>query len=242
MNGFVIRFKYGRFIWTVLAAVYFVIFSFNFFRDAAPARVTIPVLFAAVFVLWMSVEYYFGSPFFQSGAVEPSSLWRGVFAFFVYPLLGYVVADFAWWHRTQTPAPSVVVGLVGLIVFGAGVCLRLTTLFDLLRVAQVRQSAPVKGKAPVEHVMIPERKFTGLRLQRLSRHPRYLATLLQIVGMTLAFNSWGGLFLALAVGLPLVLVQAGHEDRRLRDTLKGEYAAYAASVPFFWPAMRRAGR
>ena len=163
MNGFVVRFKPGRFIWTVLAALYFVIFFANFFRDAAPTQLLVPVLFATAFVLWLSVEYYFGSPFFQSGASEPSALWRGIFAFFIYPCFGYIVADFAWWHLTQIPSPPVAVGVAGLIVFGVGIYLRLATLFDLLRIAQVKSTPPAKGKTPVEHVVIPERKFVTLR-------------------------------------------------------------------------------
>ena len=242
MNGFVVRFKYGRFIWTVLAALYFVIFFVNFFRDAAPTQLLVPVLFATAFVLWLSVEYYFGSPFFQSGASEPSALWRGVFAFFIYPCLGYIVADFAWWHWTQIPAPPLALGVIGLVVFGIGTYLRLTTLFDLLRIAQVKSVPGAKGKAPLEHVVIPERKFMALRFQRRSRHPRYFASFIQMAGMALVFNSWGGLVLILAVGLPLILIQARHEDRQLRSVLKGEYQNYAASVPFFWPVFGRTVR
>lgn len=240
MNGFVVRFKSGRFIWTVLAAFYFVIFFANFFRDAAPTQLLVPLLFATVFVLWLSVEYYFGSPFFQSGAAEPSALWRGVFAFFIYPFLGYVAADFVWWHWTQIPAPPPIIGVVGLLVFGVGVYLRLATLFDLLRIAQVKPMPAAKGKAPVEHVVIPERKFMGLRFQRWSRHPRYFATFIQMIGMALVFNSWGGLVLTLAVGLPLILVQARCEDQYLREFTKGELQNYTSTVPLFWPRFRRA--
>jgi protein-S-isoprenylcysteine O-methyltransferase Ste14 len=242
MNDYVVRFKYGRFIWTVLAALYFVIFFVNFFRDAAPGRLAVPVLFATVFVLWLSLEYYFGSPFFQSGTVEPSALWRGVFAFFIYPFLMYVAADFVWWHWTQIPAPPLAFGVIGLVVFGVGTYFRLTTLSDILRIAQVKSVLGAKGKAPVEHVVIPERKFMGLRFQRRSRHPRYVATLIQMVGMSLVFNSWGGLALTLVVGLPLVLVQARHEDGQLRAMLRGDFQNYAASVPFFWPVFGRTSR
>jgi len=94
----------------VLVTLYFLIFFTNFFRDAVPDRMTLPVLFAYVFVLWLSLEYYLGSPFFQSGVVEHSALWRGVFAFFVYPFLAYLGADFIWWGWTQMPVPVAVAG------------------------------------------------------------------------------------------------------------------------------------
>jgi protein-S-isoprenylcysteine O-methyltransferase Ste14 len=239
MSSFVKRFKTGRFIWTVLVTIYFLIFFTNFFRDAVPDRMALPVLFAYVFVLWLSLEYYFGSPFFQSGVVEHSALWRGVFAFFVYPYLAYLAADYIWWRWTQIPLPVTVAGIFGLIVFGLGTFLRLGTLFDLLRIAQVRP--PAKGSKD-ETVVLPEKKFVGLRFQRLARHPRYFATFVQLVGAALVFRSWGGLLLAFGFGLPLLLLQAKHEDARLRDLLRSELKSYTETVPAFWPRLHRADR
>jgi protein-S-isoprenylcysteine O-methyltransferase Ste14 len=195
----------------------------------------LPALLAYVFVLWLSVEYYFGSPFFQSGVVEHSAFWRGAFAFFAYPFLAYVGADFIWWHWTQIPVPFAVTGLLGLLVFGLGTYLRLGTLFDLLRIAQVKP--PARGSKE-ETVVLPEKRFVGLRFQKLARHPRYFATFIQLVGAALVFRSWGGLVLALLPGLPLLLVQARHEDAHLRDLLKTEFGTYSQTVPAFWPRLR----
>src|SRR5512136_2227691 len=137
MSSYIRRFKTGRFVLTVLVTLYFLVFFTNFFRDAVPDRMALPVLFAYLFVLWLSLEYYFGSPFFQSGVVEHSALWRGLFAFFVYPFLAYLGADFIWWHWTQMPVPFVVTGSLGIALFGIGTYLRLGTLLSLLRIAQV---------------------------------------------------------------------------------------------------------
>jgi len=235
MSPFIKRFKTGRFIWTVLVTLYFLVFFTNFFRDAIPDRMTLPVLFAYAFVLWLSVEYYFGSPFFQSGVVEHSALWRGVFAFFVYPLLAYSGADFIWWRWTQIPVPIVVTGLFGLVVFGIGTYLRLGTLLSLLGIAQVRP--PARGSKE-ETLVLPEKRFVALRFQKLARHPRYFATFVQLVGAALVFRSWGGLVLAVVIGLPLLLVQARYEDAHLRDLLKNELKTYTDSVPAFWPRFR----
>ncbi len=235
MSSYIKRFKLGRFVWTVLVAFYFLVFFTNFFRDAMPSRMGLPVLFAYVFVLWLSIEYYFGSPFFQSGVVEHSAFWRGIFAFFVYPFLAYLGADLIWWHWTQIPVPFAVTGVIGLVVFGVGTYLRLGTLFDLLRIAQVRP--PARGSKE-ETVFLPEKRFVGLRFQRMTRHPRYLATFVQLAGAALVFRSWGGLVLATIAGLPLLLVQAGHEDAHLRDLLKSELKTYTESVPAFWPRFR----
>jgi protein-S-isoprenylcysteine O-methyltransferase Ste14 len=235
MSSYIKRFKSGRFIWTLLVTIYFLVFFTNFFRDAIPNRMTLPVLFAYVFVLWLSLEYYFGSPFFQSGVVEHSALWRGIFAFFVYPFLAYLAADFIWWHWTQIPVPFVGTGGLGLVVFGAGTYLRLGTLFDLLGIAQVKP--PARGSKE-ETLVLPEKRFVALRFQKLARHPRYLATFIQLVGAALVFRSWGGMVLAVAVGLPLLLVQARYEDAHLREVLKNELKGYAESVPAFWPRFR----
>jgi protein-S-isoprenylcysteine O-methyltransferase Ste14 len=237
MSTFITRFRASRFIWTVLVAFYFVVFFRNLLADALPQDTAVPLAFAVAFVLWLAVEYYFGSPFFQSGVVEHSALWRGVFAFFVYPFIGYVAADFIWWHWTQVPAPAALAGIVGLAVFGLGTYVRLATLAGLLRIMQVKP-APAGKKGAVDQITIPERKFVGLRLQRLVRHPRYLGTFAQLLGAAIVFRSWGGLVLALVLGLPLLLLQARHEDARLGGLLKAEFAAYAARVPEFWPRFR----
>jgi protein-S-isoprenylcysteine O-methyltransferase Ste14 len=235
MSAFIKRFKAGRFIWTVLVTFYFLVFFTNFLRDVLPGAALLPALFSYLFVLWLSVEYYFGSPFFQSGVVEHSALWRGAFAFFAYPFLGYVAADFIWWHSTQVPVPPIVAGMLGLLVFGLGTYVRLDTLYGLLRIGQIRP--PAKG-AKEETVFIPEKKFVGLRPQRMARHPRYLATLVQLVGAAVFFRSWGGIVLAFAIGLPLILLQVRYEDARLRDLLKIEFKSYIGSVPAFWPRLR----
>ncbi|MBM3331147.1 hypothetical protein FJY68_04745 [candidate division WOR-3 bacterium] len=235
MSSFVKRFKPGRFLWTALVTLYFLFFFTNFLRDAIPDRMALPTLFAYLFVLWLSIEYYFGSPFFQSGVVEHSALWRGVFAFFVYPFFAYLAGDFIWWHWTQIPVPAVVTGLLGLAVFGLGTYLRLGTLFALLGIAQVRP--PARGSKE-ETLLLPEKRFVALRFQRFVRHPRYFATFIQLVGAALVFRSWGGLVLAAAVGLPLLLTQTRSEDARLSDLLKSEFKTYTESVPAFWPRFR----
>jgi protein-S-isoprenylcysteine O-methyltransferase Ste14 len=227
-----LKFRFGRMVWTVLVTFYFLVFFRNFFADALPGSLLLPVLFSYVFVLWLSVEYYVGSPFFQSGVVEPSALWRGVFAFFVYPFFGYVAADFIWWHWTQVPLPGAVFGVLGLAVFSLGVYVRLSTLFGIAGLdGHVKPGQAQRG--------FPEKKFCALPLQQVSRHPRHFAIVILLVGAALTFNSWGGLVLAGVLGLPLILVQVRHEDKLLRTLLKSEGKRYFEQVPKFWPRLRR---
>ncbi len=229
--GMIHGFRLGRTAWTVLVTAYFLFFFRNFFADAAPSGGLMPLLFAYAFVFWLAVEYYFGSPFFQSGVVESSPLWRGVFAFFVYPFLGYVAADAIWWHWTRIPLPAAVTWVPGMLVFAAGVYVRIDTLLAIVGLTRPRAG---RGGGPRF-----ERQFVRLRFQRMSRHPRYFATLLQLIGAALAFGSWGGLVLAAAVGFPLILLQVRGEDRRLAKLLKSEFKGYAAETPLFWPRIGR---
>lgn len=225
--------RWGRLIWTVLVTFYFLVFFRNFMVDAArPGGMLLPLVFAYVFVLWLAVEYFVGSPFFQSGVAEASPFWRGVFAFFVYPFLGYVAGDYFWWGWTQIPIPSVITWILGIGLFGLGVYLRLASLFAVVRLGNGAGGKAGQGR-------FPEKRFVQLRLQQLCRHPRYLATMMQLVGAALVFRSWGGLVLAIAVGLPLVWVQVRHEDRGLRQVLKKEYKEYADRVPLLWPRLSR---
>jgi len=233
MTTFIIRFRASRFIWTVLVTFYFLVFFRNLLHDALPNGALLPLVFATCLVLWLATEYYFGSPFFQSGVVEHSAFWRGVFAFFVYPLFGYVAADFIWWHWTQIPSPAVLTGGAGLAVFGLGTYLRLATLHGLLRILRVKPTA--RGGAVAGPATIPERRFVTLRLQQLVRHPRYLGTLTQLLGAALVFRSWGGLALVLLLGVPIVIQQVRYEDRQLPRLLRTETKDYMARVPMLWP-------
>ncbi|HDQ99384.1 MAG TPA: hypothetical protein ENN51_03750 [candidate division WOR-3 bacterium] len=175
------------------------------------------------------MEYCFGSPFFQSGVVEPSALGRGVFAFFVYPFLGYLVGDHGWWNWTQFPIPPLFTWLPGMVLFLGGTALRLLTLVAMLKADDQRRRR--KGL---------DRGVFSSPAFRVCRHPRYLATFIQLVGSALVFNSWGGLVLAGTVGLGLILLQVRFEDAALRRLWKDDFVAYAAQVPMLRPCFRRA--
>ncbi|MGQ9677879.1 MAG: methyltransferase family protein [bacterium] len=231
MNSLVLHFKTGRFIWTIVVSLYFLVFFTNFFVDAMPEHRAVPLICAYLFVLWLAVEYYFGSPFFQSGVVAPPPVWRGVFAFFVYPYILYVNADFIWWHWTQIPVNHLITGILGLIIFGGGIYLRLVTLFGLIRIAQVK---PGSGE-----LVFPVRRFLELKWQKICRHPRYLATLMQLIGIGLVFRSWGGLILVLMLGLPLILIQAHSEEKALAQILKSEFQQFRRVAMLFPHLVRK---
>ncbi len=228
MSNYGWRLRVGRLVWTVLVALYFGVFFTNFLADALPGSRLVPNIFAIVFVLWLGIEYYFGAPFFQSGIVEHSAFWRGVFAVFVYPFIGFVAADHIWLRWTQLPLPALG-GAVGLVLFLAGTLVRLDVLFGLLRIMRVKS----RGREQV--VTIPEKLVVGLRLFRVSRHPRDLGTFVQLLGIALVFSSWGGVILAVVIGLPLILVQVRHDDALLSELLGKEADHYFTTTPLFFP-------
>jgi len=235
-----VELKFGRLLWTVAVTFYCGVFFRNFLVDAGSGRagtwgIVLPVTAAMLLLLWMGVEYYLAAPFFQSGIVEPSRFLRTLFAFFVYPFVTYVVADYFWWKWTQFPFLSMPAGLLGLLVLGTGSYFRLASLLALVR-ATSRQSRKERlGHAAVARADT----LSQLPLQRLCRQPRYLGTLLQLLGIALAFNSWGGLVLAAGIGLPLIWVQAREEDVRIGKSDPDGHNRYAARVPLLIPRYRR---
>lgn len=207
--------KWKRLIWTVLVVLYFVNFFRNFFADALPGNSWLALTFFIAFTLWMAIEYYFGSPFFQSGAVHPPVLWKSLFALYYYPLAGYCVADYIWLKWTQLGFLSPVLNILGVLVFLAGTAIRLDTLRHALRA--------------------PANKLIRSGLYRVVRQPRYLGTLLQLIALPLAFSSWLGLVLALVPGLPLILAEIRAEETDLQSSYKGEFEDYARTVPALIP-------
>lgn len=213
------KIRWKRLIWDLLVTLYFINFFRNLFRDALPNQPLIPTFFFISFTLWMAVEYYFGSPFFQSGVVEASQLWKNLWALFYYPFLGYCTADFVWTKWSQMGPLSPYVNFLGLAVFLFGIVLRFDTLRTVLSVT---------GD-----------KLVRRGLFRRSRHPRYLATLVQVLAVPLVYSSWSGLLLALAIGIPLILVQVKDEEARLRTRYKDNFVGYQQTVPILLPRLGR---
>ena len=216
---FIKSFRFWRFLWTIFGTYYFFNFIHNFFEDATPEKALIPTMLFFVVTIWLAFEYYFGSPFFQSGMVEMLQIWRGFFAFFFYPFVGFCVADYAWLHWGQLGFLYPVINIVGLLLFILGVLIRLYSLFIVLR--------------------LPETKFIPKGIFKVCRQPRYLATILQLFGIALALSSYIGLVLVIVIGLPLILAEVRYEEKTLAERFKTDYINYAKSIPVLIPKFRR---
>lgn len=212
-------FRFGRLIWTLFVTWYFINFSRNFFSTLVPERMQIPSAFFIILVLWMAFEYYFGSPALQSGIVSHLPIVKNLFTFFFYANAIYCIWDFSSLNLTQLNFLYPYLNIIGIIIFTIGVLLRYFTLIELLR--------------------LPANKLPKSGVFQTCRHPRSLATIIQIISIPLVFTSYLGLILALTLGLFLIYKLMQSEEKSLIKQYKEEYINYQNNVPFIIPKLSR---
>jgi len=210
-------FRLGRFIWTLFVTWYFINFSRNFFNSLTPDMSKIPALFFLFLVLWLAIEYYFGSPFLQSGIVSPPSLARIIFAIFFYGNLVYCIADYSYYHWSQLTLPFI--NIIGIIIFSIGILLRYYTLYELLR--------------------LNPHKFPKSGIFNACRHPRYVATALQTISIPLFFSSYLGFLFSVFIGLPIIYFEIKDEERNFAKRFSEEFTQYKMHVPMILPKLSR---
>jgi protein-S-isoprenylcysteine O-methyltransferase Ste14 len=217
MPGFTRNFKPVRVLWCIFLFIYFYHFPKNFFTDALSERSAIPIFFFQSFSFWLIIEYYFSSPFFQSGVLPFSSFFKSLFSLYFYPYLVFLIFDYGWWGRGQIKFLYPYINFFGLGLFLFGVLFRLLTLFLF--------------------IAYPVGRLIKKWLFRFSRHPRYLATAIQLVSLPLVFSSFLGILLLLP-GFYLIKKEVEFEDRGLREYLKKDYERYLKNVPLLYPGWR----
>jgi len=216
---FIRTFRFGRFLWTIFVTWYFINFSRNFFSSLNPDLSQIPTVFFLVLVLWMAIEYYFSSPFFQSGIVKPLFFEHNIYSVYFYSTTIYCIADYTSLHWTQIRLTSPILNIIGIIIFTFGVLLRYFTLIELLR--------------------LPAHKLPKSGIFQVCRHPRYLATILQTIAIPLVFSSYLGLLLAMIVGFYLINREMRAEEQILLKDFPDDYLFYQKNVPFIKPKLSR---
>jgi protein-S-isoprenylcysteine O-methyltransferase Ste14 len=213
------RIKFWRLIWTLFVVLY----AFNFFRNlftgAIPDNRIIPVVFFTIMILWMAVEFYFEMPFFQAGIVHEPPVYKILFALFFYPFLAFCVSDFTWLGWTQIRLPIPVINYLGIVLFLGACAFRLYGLY----VFKTKSGKKLWRTAPFSY----------------SRHPRYLATVVQIVAIPFVFSSYLGIVFALVIGLPIILREVQLDDRRLTEFYKPEYDNYKTTIPLLFPIQKK---
>jgi protein-S-isoprenylcysteine O-methyltransferase Ste14 len=73
------------------------------------------------------------------------------------------------------------------------------------------------------------------------RHPGYVAMALAVAAVALFTNYLATYVVALAY-IPLIALAAVLEERELEERFPGEYRAYCARVPRFFPRLSASGR
>ena len=66
------------------------------------------------------------------------------------------------------------------------------------------------------------------------RHPIYLATILELFGITILFNTFYSLIFVM-LGSPVYALRAFFEEKKLVEIFGGEYLLYRQEVPFIIP-------
>ena len=211
--------RFGRLIWTAFVTWYFIDFSRNFFSSLVPEQAKIPTIFFLILVLWMAIEYYFSSPYYQTGIVLIPTFERIFFSIFFYANTIYCIADYSNLHWTQLNLLFPYLNIIGIIIFALSVLLRYYTLFELLR--------------------LPASKLPKSGFFNTCRHPRYLATILQIIAIPLVFTSYLGLAIALTIELFIIYREMQAEEKMMTEMFKEEYLQYKNNVPFIIPKLSR---
>jgi protein-S-isoprenylcysteine O-methyltransferase Ste14 len=150
--------------------------------------------------------------------------WMGLFAIV---WVGMNIA-LAWSARVQfarLPGASLAMAWCGVTLFTLALALRIWSAWTL-------------GDFFSLHVTI----FKNHRLviagpYRYCRHPAYLGSVLQIIGLTLAFQTLVGM-MVLVFFIPLLFWRMRDEEQLLGDAFQEAYAAYQRKVPMLFPFSR----
>jgi protein-S-isoprenylcysteine O-methyltransferase Ste14 len=172
---------------------------------------------------------YAGTEVHRGGAVRRSTAAGGSSLFFA--LAPGVVAGLVPWWLTRWQTGRVPGGLalraVGwVLVVAAGAVL--VHAFVRFVVEGAGTPAPV---APTDKLVVGG-------LYGYVRNPMYLAVLAAIIGQALALGRPVLLWYAAAVAAAFVAFVRGYEEPTLRRRYGGQYEAYRAAVPGWWPRLR----
>ncbi|MCS7249533.1 MAG: hypothetical protein N2323_00845 [candidate division WOR-3 bacterium] len=188
------KLKWGRLVWCLFLFIYFFHFFKNLFLSSLSQNFLIPIIFFITLSYWMIIEYYFSSPFFQSGIVEYHQGLRIIYSLYFYPFLIFNGVDYCYSSFSQIEFLKPGINIFGLIIFFIGTFLRIITLFIAL-ISSLKE--------------LPKRI-----IYRKISQPRYLATLIQLISIPFTFSSFLG-FLLLPLGILIIIYEAKYENKIL---------------------------
>jgi protein-S-isoprenylcysteine O-methyltransferase Ste14 len=194
------KLNWGRLIWTLLLCWYFINFANNFLNSLNAEKAQIPFVFFNLLIIWMGIEYYFGSPYFQSGTVILPGILKILFAIFFYSVTVYSIADYVTLNMTQLKALYPYVNIIGLVLFALGIIIRIWTLFELIFFFNNSHTANIF-------------RYFNMGNLKIARHPRYLGTLLQTIAIPMLFSSYLGFILTVLIGPYLICLEIETEEK-----------------------------
>ncbi len=138
----------------------------------------------------------------------------------IYPSYFIVVwgCIFEFFLEDASPV-NVWVSMVGYVMATTGVAITRLSVLALNRWWSIR--IEIKN----DHKIVREGPY------RISRHPYYLATLLELGGLCLILNSFRVLVYLAAVHVPILLARMRSEERTLIEKLGNRYLEYMKQVP-----------
>ena len=220
------KIRWGRLAWVIFACLYLGVFFWNFFHNFSLRF--IPTAYLYILILWLSFEFYFRQPFFQSGRLiteDPKTkekydylhfLPRYLFALYFYSCLAWGIADFVWLRKGQIMFLGPFLNIVGIIILILSVLIRLQS--DRLMFNR-------------RHKIIKDWLYGSVR------HPAYSAAALLTISISFAFSSYFTLIYSLVIGLPLIYFEARLEDVFLAKKNGQDYQTYIKDTSLFIPAI-----
>jgi protein-S-isoprenylcysteine O-methyltransferase Ste14 len=168
------------------------------------------IYFAMVTIIKASVFRIHGE---GGGNLRDNWTFPTTFASYLVVVMGSLAEFFL-----RNPQVNLWVSLLGYLLATAGVVITRRCVFALGRWWSVR----IETKK--DHQVVREGPY------RVSRHPYYLATLLELGGLCLILNSYRTFLYLALIHLPLVVARITSEERILTASLGTSYLEYKRSV------------
>jgi protein-S-isoprenylcysteine O-methyltransferase Ste14 len=130
----------------------------------------------------------------------------------------------SYWLEPRFPLPREIAKPVGLLIFALSMILFTWALAHL-------RSAFLGNVDPVTNQLVTNGPY------RWIRHPTYLATVIALLGLTLALRSPWGIAVTLVLFLPAAIYRARLEEHALERRFGLTWDDYAARTSFLFPKL-----
>lgn len=149
----------------------------------------------------------------EGGTVHDNWTFPAIFLSYLVTVMGSLVEFFI-----RIPQVNLMISLSGYLLATAGVMLTRRSVMALGRWWSVR--IEIKN----HHQVVEDGPY------RSSRHPYYLATILELGGLCLILNSFRALLYMLCVHIPLLIARISSEEKVLASSLGTRYLYYKKRV------------